>query len=557
MRIIDLHCYPGTKEWITCQGPYVEALAKYWNRRWTGKDEDQVIKDFTDAGVQAVLVALDLETTIGTQPVSNEYVHAMWKRHPQRIIQAWGAIEPAKGDVALIQIKKTVRELGLLGFHFHPIMQHFAVNDRRYYPLFEVINELKAAVMIDVGTTGMGAGLPGGMGAEIFPGEPQGRHARAAAGQDHVRQRLPEPALRAPPQGVAGARLLRRGDGEDLPPERRARPRALIRRDPGLGDEFFPALDIGADLRRDFLGAAGSRHHALLHERLAHLRSREYGRYLLVPFLDDLARQAGRARDPEVEVDVEVREPELREARRIGREHRAPLPGHRDHGELARPCMRQRGMHRKDRELYLAAEQVGERLGGALVRHVQDVDPETLLQELDREVLRRAVARRRVVELALARGSLELLQVPDRQRRRIHHQRHITVRYAPDRREVPDRIVRNRLVQGRRDGEGIHRHHQRVAVGWRLGHGRGANVAARAGLVVDDHRLFPALAQLRADGARDDVDAGSRRVGDHQRNGAAGVGLRSRIKRDQRQGRQQKSVHSFPSMRSSLTALSK
>jgi len=29
----------------------------------------------------------------------------------------------------------------------------------------------------------------------------------------------------------------------------------------------------------------------------------------VVPFLDDLARQAGRARDPEVEVDVEVREP--------------------------------------------------------------------------------------------------------------------------------------------------------------------------------------------------------------------------------------------------------
>jgi len=26
----------------------------------------------------------------------------------------------------------------LIGFHFHPIMQHFAVNDRRHYPLFEL-----------------------------------------------------------------------------------------------------------------------------------------------------------------------------------------------------------------------------------------------------------------------------------------------------------------------------------------------------------------------------------------------------------------------------------
>ena len=62
----------------------------------------------------------------------------------------------------------------MLGFHFHPIMGHFAVNDRRLYPLFEAINELKAPVMIDVGTTGMGAGMPGGMGAKI-------RHAHPSA----------------------------------------------------------------------------------------------------------------------------------------------------------------------------------------------------------------------------------------------------------------------------------------------------------------------------------------------------------------------------------------
>ena len=77
----------------------------------------------------------------------------------------------------MAQARKAVRELGLIGFHFHPIMQHFAVNDRRYYPMFELIDELKAAVMIDVGTTGMGAGIPGGMGARI-------RHAHPSAIDD-------------------------------------------------------------------------------------------------------------------------------------------------------------------------------------------------------------------------------------------------------------------------------------------------------------------------------------------------------------------------------------
>ncbi len=174
MRIIDLHCYPGTTEWINCQGPYAEALAKYWNRQWVGKTEEAVLEDFTKAGVEACLVALDLETTIATPPVTNEYVHAMWQRHPQRIIQCWGAVEPAKGEIAIQQARRAVRELGFIGFHFHPIMQHFEVSDSRYYPLFEEISAMGAAVMIDVGTTGMGAGLPGGMGAIV-------RHAHPAS----------------------------------------------------------------------------------------------------------------------------------------------------------------------------------------------------------------------------------------------------------------------------------------------------------------------------------------------------------------------------------------
>ena len=48
MRIIDLHCYPNTREWIACQQPYVDALAKYWNRGWTAKEEDEVVQEFAD-----------------------------------------------------------------------------------------------------------------------------------------------------------------------------------------------------------------------------------------------------------------------------------------------------------------------------------------------------------------------------------------------------------------------------------------------------------------------------------------------------------------------------
>ena len=174
MRIIDLHCYPNTEPWIKSQGPYVEALAEYWNRAWTAKTEPEVIEDFKKAGVEAVLVAFDIETVTATPPCSNEYVARMRDDNPGVIRQAWAAVDPLKGDAAIHEASKAIKELGMLGFHFHPIMGHFSVDDRKLYPLWETINALRAPVMIDVGTTGMGAGMPGGLGAVI-------RHAHPAA----------------------------------------------------------------------------------------------------------------------------------------------------------------------------------------------------------------------------------------------------------------------------------------------------------------------------------------------------------------------------------------
>jgi predicted TIM-barrel fold metal-dependent hydrolase len=174
MRRIDLHCYPNTEVWIRSQGPFVEALAKYWKREWTWKSEEQVVQEFTSAGIEPILVAFDIESAVGAPPCSNEYVAAMRDRHPELIRQAWGAVDPLKGERAIQDAVRAISDLKMLGFHFHPIMGRFAVDERRFYPLWEAIAELKVPVMIDVGTTGMGAGLPGGLGSKI-------RHAHPSA----------------------------------------------------------------------------------------------------------------------------------------------------------------------------------------------------------------------------------------------------------------------------------------------------------------------------------------------------------------------------------------
>ena len=179
MRIIDLHCYPNTQKWIDCQGPYVDALEKYWGRAWQAKTEEEVVAEFTEFGIEAMLVALDLTTTIETPPCDNDYVAGMRDRH-DAIIQAWAAVEPVLGEAAIDEAKHAINDLNMIGFHFHPIMQHIRVDDKSFYPLWDELTQLKAPVMIDVGMTGMGAGMSGGLGAKTRNAHPASIDALAA-----------------------------------------------------------------------------------------------------------------------------------------------------------------------------------------------------------------------------------------------------------------------------------------------------------------------------------------------------------------------------------------
>ena len=53
------------------------------------------------------------------------------------------------------------------GFKFHPNTQAFWPNDRAFYPLYEVIAEAGLIALFHSGTTGIGAGMPGGGGVRL------------------------------------------------------------------------------------------------------------------------------------------------------------------------------------------------------------------------------------------------------------------------------------------------------------------------------------------------------------------------------------------------------
>ena len=151
----------------------MEPLSRYWKKAWVAKGEDEVVADFQAHGIEAMLVAFDIESVTGAPPCSNDYVARLRDSYPDTFIQAWGAVDPLRGEQAVEEAERAVTGLGVFGFHFHPVMGRYRVDDPALLPLFEAIDGLGVPVMIDVGTTGMGAGMPGGDGARLWHAHPR------------------------------------------------------------------------------------------------------------------------------------------------------------------------------------------------------------------------------------------------------------------------------------------------------------------------------------------------------------------------------------------------
>ena len=121
--------------------------------------------------IRAVLLAWDAETHTGLPPVTNDYISGLVEKHPDVFI-GFGSVDPWKGKIAIREAERAVRELKMKGLKFHPICQAFFPNDRKFYPLWECCAALKIPVLFHTGTTGVGAGVPGGNGLQLKYGQP-------------------------------------------------------------------------------------------------------------------------------------------------------------------------------------------------------------------------------------------------------------------------------------------------------------------------------------------------------------------------------------------------
>lgn len=154
---------------------YAKGVAAYYMKRevtaeellQTSHTDEQMAQDFINAGVKGIPVAWDAESNTGQPAMSNDYVASMPKRFPEAFIGSFGSVDPWKGEWAVQEAERCITELGMMGIKFQGAAQAFYPNDRRFYPLWEKCVELGVPIQLHTGTTGLGAGMPGGGGIKL------------------------------------------------------------------------------------------------------------------------------------------------------------------------------------------------------------------------------------------------------------------------------------------------------------------------------------------------------------------------------------------------------
>jgi predicted TIM-barrel fold metal-dependent hydrolase len=179
-RAVDCHVHLPTPDWLDgSMAGYVEAAEVYFRSPVQRESLAGLAARYRALGVRAVLLAWDAETATGRPRVPNETVAAACREYPG-VFTGLGSVDPHKGEAAVAEVA-SIAALGLRGVKFHPSLQAFAPDDPAYAPIYAACQQHGLAALFHTGTSGIGAGQPGGQGIRLDYARPIRLDAVAAA----------------------------------------------------------------------------------------------------------------------------------------------------------------------------------------------------------------------------------------------------------------------------------------------------------------------------------------------------------------------------------------
>ena len=143
-----------------------EAMDRYFGSSEPVRTVDETAAYYRERDMIAVVFTVDATTNSGHAPNSIDDIAAGAARNPDTLI-AFGSVDPLQGAPAIEEVHRQAGELGVRGFKFHPTVQGFDPSGAEFVPLFGAIEELGLPIIVHTGQTGVGAGVPGGLGLRL------------------------------------------------------------------------------------------------------------------------------------------------------------------------------------------------------------------------------------------------------------------------------------------------------------------------------------------------------------------------------------------------------
>ncbi len=170
MRIFDLHSHWGTRRGYPLRTP--EALAQQrrtWNSDPAYDTEDAMAAYFRASGVRVILdFGFTKSLPVAEARSYHDYAIDVQKTHADVIHGLWIQLDPRTGREGAAELERCIgASTGFVSCCISAAGMGYVASDPIYEPFLEVARAAKRPVLVLVGYTGAGAGLPGGDGVEL------------------------------------------------------------------------------------------------------------------------------------------------------------------------------------------------------------------------------------------------------------------------------------------------------------------------------------------------------------------------------------------------------
>jgi len=167
MTLIDVHSHWGTQRGYVLQtDKELAQQKKTWNSE-TKYVTEQEMADYFRATPARVILDLGFTKFLPIEQVIplHDYSFEMQRAHPDVVLGHWYQLDPHKhGTSGLKELRRCIdARAGFVGLAVNG-SGSVPASDPSYDPYYKLCIEARIPVLIFVGTTGLGAGLPGGNG---------------------------------------------------------------------------------------------------------------------------------------------------------------------------------------------------------------------------------------------------------------------------------------------------------------------------------------------------------------------------------------------------------